>query len=517
MNIKISHLVLAGTALLTTSCSDWLDLRPEGEIILDEYWQTESDAMQVLSACYKGMCENAYMERIYVWGEARSDNVTEGSSVSNDLKKILNQEIEPTNGLTSWGNFYTVINYCNTFLKYAPEAQKVDDNFTLDALHALEAEAYAVRALTYFYLVRTFDDVPWITTPSIDDDQNYIVPKTDGALILDTLVLDLENALRYARLRHSNNDYTKGRFTKAAINALLADIHLWRGDYDACIKACDRVLSDEYYTLVKAEQVISRVFYAGNSTESIFELQFDDLKQFNSTTSGYFGNRSNPNGRLNFPAALVSTQYSPFNFAVGGGYIESKDDYRFKDFIVNNPTVSTYKVFKYAGMSRKEEATGASSTYEYRSNTSNWIVYRLSDVLLMKAEAIMQRDAASGIENALQLVNQTYLRSNPDADSLRSTYYNGVGDIESLILRERQRELMFEGKRYFDLVRLARRNGNTSDVTSYVSRTSTSTELYGNMSTIEALHWPISEAELTANPLLEQNPFYENTYPSSSK
>ncbi|OPZ97854.1 MAG: SusD family protein [Bacteroidetes bacterium ADurb.Bin416] len=234
-------------------------------------------------------------------------------------------------------------------------------------------------------------------------------------------------------------------------------------------------------------------------------------------TANFFGNRSNPSGRINYPANLVITQYSPFNYAVGGGYIESKEDYRFKDFIVNNTGVSTYKVFKYAGMSRKEDASGSSSTYDYRSNTSNWIVYRLSDVLLMKAEAVTQLYAEAGIQEALNLVNQTYLRSNPDADSLKSEYYNGINDIESLVLRERQRELMFEGKRYFDLLRLARRKGNTSDVTSFVSRTSTSTELYGNMSTIDALYWPINEEELIDNPLLEQNPFYENTYPSASK
>ncbi len=517
MNIKISHLALAGLALLTSACSDWLDLRPEGEIILDEYWQTEMDATQVLAACYKGMCDNGYMERIFVWGECRSDNVTEGSSVGNELKKVLNQEIEPNNGMTTWNNFYTVINYCNTFLKYAPDAQEADNNFTEDNLHAMEAEAVAIRALTYFYLVRTFGDVPWITTPSIDDEQNYLVPKTDQQLILDSLVIDLENARRFARTRHKNNEYTKGRFTKAGINALLADIELWRGNYAGCIDACDRVISDSYYELVLPEQVLTRVFYTGNSTESIFELQFDDIKQFNNMTANFFGNRSNPSGRINYPANLVITQYSPFNYAVGGGYIESKEDYRFKDFIVNKTGVSTYKVFKYAGMSRKEDASGSSSTYDYRSNTSNWIVYRLSDVLLMKAEAVTQLYAEAGIQEALNLVNQTYLRSNPDADSLKSEYYNGINDIESLVLRERQRELMFEGKRYFDLLRLARRKGNTSDVTSFVSRTSTSTELYGNMSTIDALYWPINEEELIDNPLLEQNPFYENTYPSASK
>lgn len=516
MKTKITILSLLGLILFTTSgCSDWLETRPEGEIIIEEYWKTESDALQVLAGCYKTMAEGGYMDRVMVWGEGRSDNVNFGS-VPTELYKILNQELEESNGYTDWSYFYTVINYCNTLLRFAPDAQKIDANFTQDALHAIEAEALAIRALSYFYLVRAFNNVPWITEPSVDGNQGFLYPQTESSIILDSLVSDLTYAVRWAKTQHASNPTTKGRFTKASINALLADIHLWKGDYDACISACDQVLSNPSFELVKAETMLTRVFYMGNSLESIFELQYDDEKLVNNMTRRFHGWGGNTLPYFIFPANLVTTQYSPFNYVVGAGYTESKKDYRAKDFIINNPGVSIYRIFKYAGASRSEDASGENSTYSYRINTSNWIFYRLSDVILMKAEAIIQRDRAAGIDEALKLVNQTYLRSNPDADSLKSTYYSGVNDIEKLILRERQRELLFEGKRYFDLMRMALRNGNTSDVTNYVSKTSTSTELYGNMSTLESLYWPVNKDELIANPLLKQNPFYENTYTNAS-
>ncbi len=516
MKIKIS--ILASSIILmigASSCSDWLDVRPEGEIILNDFWKTETDAQSVMAACYRGMIQNEYIERIFAWGELRSDNVVKGSSVSETIEDVLLQEIEPTHAYTKWTSFYNVINICNTFLKYAPSAQAADDNFTLESLHSMEAEVVALRSLTYFYLIRAFDKVPYITTASIDDNQNYLVGQTDQNVLIDSLISDLNSVVRYAPLRHQDNRHTKGRITRNAIYALLADIYLWKGDYQNCINMCEKVINDKSLELIDSKDFFSAVFYTGNSVETIFELQFDDIVQKNSTTSSLFGNRDNE-GNLNVPSVLVSSQYSPFNFGVANSAVESDDDTRFYDYFCARSGGNTYRIFKYAGMNRKEQANGTNE-YTYRSNTSNWIVYRLADVILMKAEAVLQRDKntaneATGIQTAIDLVNTTYLRSNPTSDSLKVGNYNGFSEIESLVLRERQRELMFEGKRYFDLLRLAKRENSTSKLTTYISRTSESEELMGNMSTIQSLYWPINEDELIANPTLVQNSFYESTY-----
>ncbi|MDP4277142.1 MAG: RagB/SusD family nutrient uptake outer membrane protein, partial [Bacteroidota bacterium] len=290
----------------------------------------------------------------------------------------------------------------------------------------------------------------------------------------------------------------------------------WDQQYDNCIKECDKVLADENLSLVKAEDMYNQVFYKGNSTESIFELQFDDNVQVNYATRYQYGYSGMTNGFLSFPSVLVKGQYSPFNFSIGNGATESVNDYRYKDFIVNNPSVGYYRIFKYAGVRRTESASGETSDYTYRSNTSNWIVYRLSDVILMKAEAVLQRDKEAGIAEAISLVNKTYHRSNPDADTLNTGEYSGLSEVESLVLRERQRELMFEGKRWFDLMRLARRQNDPSPLISYVGKTTSSSKALGKMSSMDALYWPIAKTELESNPKLKQNPFYETTSSSSS-
>lgn len=514
--IKIA---IAAALLLTgvSSCSDWLQILPENQMILEQYWKTESDAQGVMSACYRGLIENDITYRMLIWGEMRSDNVIKATNTDENINKILAQEITPTNANCSWGGFYSVINNCNTFLRYAPDVIKEDANFTVEKLHAMEAEVLSIRALAYFYLVRAFKDVPYITTPSVDDSQNFLVGRSTERQVLDSITNDLLVAVQYAKTDFATPNYTKGRFTKSAIYALLADIYLWDEKYDKCIEMCDNVMANTKLRLTGTDVVIRDVFYEGKSSETIFELQFNDKVQVNYATRNLYGWSGNPKGGLSFPANLApGKQYSPFKYSLGNGVYESDKDTRSKDFITAvDLSTGVYNIFKYAGLSRSENSTTNVSTYTYRSNTSNWIVYRLSDVILMKAEALLQKTGSTDFDNVVSLVNKVYKRSNPDSDTLMASRYSGFTDIESLVLRERQRELMFEGKRWFDLVRLARRANSTAPLISYVAKTTTGNEALGRMSVMNALYWPIHKDELTANPLLVQNPFY-NTVTSST-
>jgi hypothetical protein len=134
--------------------------------------------------------------------------------------------------------------------------------------------------------------------------------------------------------------------------------------------------------------------------------------------------------------------------------------------------------------------------------------------MLMKAEALVQlsRTNTDDQKKALDIVNTVYLRSNPTIiDSLSISNYQTKKELEELVLVERQRELMFEGKRWFDLMRMARRDGKTDRLIKLVIRKSeeNSSVLSSKLKDMNALYWPISESELKANPRLKQNPFYE--------
>ena len=499
------------------SCSDFLDIRPENETVLDDYWQSESQATAVLASAYRSLTLNDNVRRMFVWGEVRSDNVVAGASSESDLTLILDGKITPTNSYANWGFLYASINYCNTFLHYAPGVTNRDQNFSPIKLHALEAEARALRGLCYFYLVRTFKNVPLVTVPSINDNQDYFVGQSQERQVLDTIIQDLKFAQIYAQADYTRGVYNKGRITKSAVNAILADVYLWDQQYDKCAETCDMVLADTSLVLVNGEKVISDVFYKGNSRESIFELQFDKDIQNSDAINSLIGRHLGGNillGMVSYPPYLIRTGvYCPFNYK-GTSVVESEKDIReFTSYAADSKSGSGFIIYKYSVSDVKKSLT-ATDTYiaqpRLTSDPVNWIVYRLSDVILMKAEALVQlnRDKTD-LDVALRLVNRTYLRSNLNVDSLQSNNYSDQMNMEKLVLRERQRELLFEGKRWYDLLRMARRKNDPTTLAYYLSSKISGNSLSKNkLSVMDALYMPVLKSEVDINSKLIQNPFY---------
>ena len=84
--------------------------------------------------------------------------------------------------------------------------------------------------------------------------------------------------------------------------------------------------------------------------------------------------------------------------------------------------------------------------------------------------------------------------------------------MQKLVLQERQRELAFEGKRWFDLVRKALRDGKTKemlDIMLDVKYETGKDAIESKMSAMDCMFFPIQEREIKTNPLLTQNPAYE--------
>ncbi|MDA3878928.1 MAG: RagB/SusD family nutrient uptake outer membrane protein [Prolixibacteraceae bacterium] len=518
--MKKIYTILISIVLMafTSGCTDWLDIRPESDVVLDEFWQNETQVNEVLAACYRSLTANDVMSRMMTWGELRSDNVTFGLDMNKDQVKIINLDINTSNEFSHWGSMYTVINYCNIFLHYAPGVVELDQNFTQTEYRSLEAEVLAIRSLAYFYLVRTFKRVPWIETPSIDDNQDYYVEQSDEEVVLDKIIADLETALKFTREQFETVQYTKGRITKNAVRAMLADVYLWRGDFNNSIQYCDQIMNDENLELVDGEQVLQRVFFMGNSPESIFEIQFDQDLYRNEIVEAYYGKIGDTYGEWAFPYSILASNESPFKFKIASGF-EAQYDQRRYDFLRVGTTGDSYQIFKYVGVQRTKNSLGG-NTYYYGSGTPNWIVYRLSDIILMKAEALVQLGTDN--QQVIDLVNQTYMRANYDDEEaeimpLSLSDYSDKRDFEKLVLRERQRELMFEGKRWFDLMRLARRADSPAPAVAYIQKKSAGGgegTSYYKMSVMDALYMPVNIGEMNSNPLLEQNPFYEieNSY-----
>jgi hypothetical protein len=133
----------------------------------------------------------------------------------------------------------------------------------------------------------------------------------------------------------------------------------------------------------------------------------------------------------------------------------------------------------------------------------------------MKAEALVQLDFETNKQQALQLVNTVYMRAQTTPtidDSLQMAVYDEKMLMDDLILAERQRELMFEGKRWFDIMRAARREKTMRVFSKYILPNVEGSyyELASAKLTKEwARYFPVPLSEMESNSLLTQNPFYE--------
>lgn len=545
--------VFAGSVLLT-GCSKFLDIEPMNSTVLENYWKEKADVTSTVNGCYEALADNDVLTRMGVWGELRSENIEAGNDVPNEYLELLRENLLQTNPICQWSKLYNVINRCNIVCHYAPEVEKIDPNYTASELKATIAEMKTIRALCYFYLIRAFRDVPYVTEPSIDDNQNYVIPATKFDVVIDTLINDLEGIKNDAVRRYALetvNPNTKSinvprennsRITCWAVYALLADLYLWKGDWNNVIKYCDLVMdykAQQYKELIQKGQIndvelydgvpmileavkgqtnvgnaYTSIFGTGNSFESIFELNYEgSTGQENGWVNSFYGNQDRHIGRLKASECLIvnfETDQNPL-------WISQKDCRAYEALYTEGTNYSITKYVRQRADFSLQRLGSVQVNGDRRSlASSNWIFYRLSDVMLMKAEALIERSEADWPE-AFKLINNVYKRANnilPDAATASlsyETYSTSKDKMEDLLFEERHREFLFEGKRWFDLVRLSRRDGKTDRLISNTLRKHKNDQnvIKIKLSDPNYIYFPYAKSELKVNPLLKQNPAFD--------
>ncbi|HJZ38865.1 MAG TPA: RagB/SusD family nutrient uptake outer membrane protein [Bacteroidales bacterium] len=487
MKIKQKLTLVVLTMLFQVSCGDWMELVPPQGLIREEFWKAKEDVEAVIMGAYETFA--TMDEMLFKFGEIRGDLVKGDINQSLDEQKIMESNIYPDNSMCNWFKFYQVINYCNEVIKYAPEVQGIDNTFSDYQLYGFISEAYFLRSLSYFYLVRIFRDVPLVLEPTINDGTNVYLPKTSGDEVLEHIVLDLEEVRNYATIDgYQTLAEVRGRATKPAIDALLADISLWNFDYEACIRHVQNIEATAKYVLMPSARWFE-IFYPGNSLEGIFEFQFNtSLNQTNSM--------------------FDLTQRNGYNYDPSDRSLElfgkkyTRELYRGEDASIKKYSESDFIIWKYVG--RAPDGETARSGIDQSS--CNWIVYRYADVLLMKAEALSQ---LGRFPEALQIINE--IRDRADVPPL--SLPNSPTSYEDAILDERALELAFEGKRWFDLLRMGRRNdySRKGKLIEIIVRNVPSTQkriLATKLTNPLGWYMPIYENELERNKNLVQNPYY---------
>jgi hypothetical protein len=390
---------------------------------------------------------------------------------------------------------------CNTVLEFGKNVLENDKTFTPEKLAALEAEALSIRALMYFYLARTFGDVPVVTKASVTDDQDYFTEKSPQSVVLNQVLADLTIAVKNIPSTYGNNDLDKGRITKYAVWTMLADVNLWMEKYQDCVNYCDSILDSHKFGLIPGDaNWFTTLYFNGNSNEGIFELQYN---QYRSNTSLYNGLIPGPLQQIKASQTFADYYFPPDENNV------LLTDLRYNGGSVNGNNMA---IWKYIGGSSPGVLRSSSQPY------ANWIFYRYADVLLMKAEALNEL-ANNSQKEVFKYINEIRVRAN--ALNISSTKFNGdstnVEEVAEYILSERGRELAFEGKRWFDILRYAKqgnygKSNRFSNLIQIVTRNvppATIVNVTNRYKDIRSHYLPINYSEILRNFKLKQNPFYE--------
>jgi len=599
------------------SCEDFLTITPTDKIVEEEFWQDKSDLTNAIYGCYKRLASDDIIYKMIAWGEMRSDNVerSTGVSATGQIANIMNANLLPTYEIFRWTPMYSAINYCNKVLVHGPEIVANDESFSESQWTPIKAEMVALRALCHFYLVRTFGEIPYVTEDYNNDSQELRQTQEPQLTVLDKIISDLESVKDQAMSDYGTTMLNKGRITRKAIYALLADVYLWRAsykegnchpflnrtlpstqdyyggsvpytdvaynttaseDYQRCVDCCntviqmakedyleelektyvgagsitftlDDLLAQNYISSNSLQRVTTRtlagaysnVFYTGNADESIFELQFDGNTYSNNNIATFYRSTNGDQGNFVAAPTLFESVMSSPNIITPTSVFTKTDYRRWETLLYDGTSQTTYPFIKYVMQEITQNTSRASSMVtdntamiSYQTQTrsmldANWIIYRMSDVLLMKAEAMSRiYTDATNLYEGFECVRAVFKRSNPypyengttATDTLKfEGYFNNQEGLESLVMQERQREFLCEGKRWFDLVRYAQRRGNTEDMLTLLTRKYSTNRkaIEAKLADMQSLFSPVYEGEIKNNTWLYQNGVWKQTESSS--
>ena len=463
----------------------------------------------------------------WTYGEVRSDNAYKGGGGVGDLNEVHRMEtfdMDATNGFldSKWYHLYCSVQRCNSALRVLNAATDEQVNGRVSRI----AEMKVLRAHYYFELSRLFNKIPYFDE-NVEISQYPDIPNNE--FTRDEILSMLAEEMLDAAEQLPASQPEVGRIHKYIALAYAAKIKLYQAyQQDETTHAvtsinkellredvslCDQVTASNRYGLLDDFQGLDLVANE-NGKESVFAIQYS----MNDGTES--AGRINWSNLLNSPGGgspyggdgfflpsqdLINAYQTDANGLPDFNY-QSKSDYSWAvlnngvytlqnttpnvdprlDFVVGRPTITwkTYPDKPCEGWVRDKETYGYNCAkrfwvspessdmfngWPWGASQLNWQIIRYADILLWKAEALIELNEGNGLETARDLINQirnrarnsAYVKDFNDhskyaANYLVNPYPADVWnqDYARQALRwETRLEKALEGERFFDLVR----------------------------------------------------------------
>ncbi|MBO9617649.1 MAG: RagB/SusD family nutrient uptake outer membrane protein [Niabella sp.] len=520
---KLNYIILMCSVLiLCNSCSKFLDQKPQSQVPQNEFYKTLYEVNAAVAGMYSGfqqemIGEAQYKERALYWGDYRSDNFDRFLSYTTiATTEIAMNALTTDNEFSDWSGLYTVIGRANANIKHIPAAATYDSRITPDIINKALLESYAMRALCYFYIVRVWGDAPVWTTPMESLTDTLEKPRIPATTIIDQRIIpDLTQAYSMITKNQTGSAWT---ISEGSICAMLADVYMWKHDYANAIVWIKNLFKAKGPTGVayagasgtnlQPQASWKNIFTAPSaSIETIWSIHWDFAKNDCAcmVTSWTANNK---------PMAMDIDLYNSWvipQTVASPTAVDIRPKQTIDPYSANNDATKSNRdrfIKWYASPANPTKAASATdlALYYYKEAPVYLPVYRLADIYLLYAEAL---NATNDQANALKYLNYVRVRAGLPAYVLGTAPILDQASMADAILKERQMELVGEGKRWFDLVR----TGNVARIMDpilkrrQISAGAASADATG-FGDPRRIFWPINRSVLNANSKLVQNSGY---------
>jgi len=481
MKKYISIILSITTLIIFSGCDKYLDVKPVSSITSSSFWNEPGDCEAYLVGIYNSMRTRLNTE---LYGEDRGDSFEPGhiGPVSEAWAQSLSAANAP-----SWSGFYNTVYHLNRLLTEIDGIEFI----VQDDKNRILAETHALRALIYFQMAKIWGDVPLVTEPT----QNANVELVGRSSVNEVFTFINQEIDAALSLFPEEGYVDKNRMSKPAVYALQADVKMWTGkvlgggqqDFETALSAISEVEASGVSLL----NDFRSIFLTNNkkNNEIIFSIFFEYQEHNEHYAKRISSWGINVTGAANYDELPVTERnnarhvYGP-SPELKAAFDEYTTDVRIDvsmiDAVLANGDVLLTSQNKFRG-----------TVHDDRYFDDDLVVYRLADIILLKAEALA---ALNRLPEAITELDKIKERANIPV-------YSGPEEktaVEQEILQERWKELFLELKRYPDLVRF--HHGGTINIYNQVP----------NLNGKEGypLYFPVEQSVMDNNELIEQTEGY---------